>query len=87
MESEVYARRPQMEKKTNAPITPIQPLLGNLAPLGVINTAATRGGHGSHSRGGGAPVRKDTSPLKKRHPKEKTIWIEIPSSHNGEPRY
>ena len=51
------------EKKTSAPITPIQPLPG--APLGVINTAATRGGNGSHSRGGGGLVRKDTSPVKK----------------------
>ena len=42
-----------MEKLTNAPITPIRPLPGDSLPLGVINTAATRGGNGSHSRGGG----------------------------------
>ena len=52
-ESEVYPERPQMEKNTNAPITPIRPLSGDSAPLGVINTTATRGGNGSHSRGGG----------------------------------
>jgi len=54
---EVYPERPQMEKITNAPITPIRlgPLPGDSAPflLGVINTAATRGGNRSHSRGGG----------------------------------
>jgi len=44
-ESEVYPKRPQMEKKTNAPITPIRLLSGDSAPLGVINTAATRGGN------------------------------------------
>ena len=60
-ESEVYPKRPQMEKtKINAPITPIRPLPGDLAPLGVISTATTRGGNRSHSRGGGGPVRKDT---------------------------
>jgi hypothetical protein len=29
-----------MEKKTNAPITPVRPLPGDSAPLGVIDTAA-----------------------------------------------
>jgi len=42
-----------MEKKTEAPIPPIRPLPGDSAPLGVINTAATTGGNGSHSTGGG----------------------------------
>ena len=66
-ESEVYPLRPQMArgKKTNTPITPIQPLSGDSAPLGVINTAATRGGNESHSRGGGGQVHKDTFPFKK----------------------
>ena len=41
-----------MEKITNTPITPIQPLPGDWAPLTVINTEATRGGNGSHSTGG-----------------------------------
>ena len=56
-----------MEKKTNAPITPIRPLPGDSAPLGV-NTTATRGGNGSHSRGGGVSVRKHTSPVKSKNP-------------------
>jgi len=37
-----------------------------LKPLGVINTAATRGGNAFHFRGGGGPVRKDTSPFNKK---------------------
>ena len=44
-------QRPLIEQKHNAPITPIQPLLGDSAPLGVINTAATGSGNESHSRG------------------------------------
>jgi len=52
---------------------------------------ATRGGNGSHSRGEREPVRKDTSPVKKKSkgkiPEEKTIWVEVPSSPHGEPRY
>ena len=53
------------KKKPNAPITPIRLLPGDSAPLGVINTAATRGGNGIHYRGGGGgPVRKDTFPIK-----------------------
>jgi len=68
-ESEVYAKRPQMgKKKPNAPITPIQPLPGDSAPLDVIKTAATRCENGSHSRGGGGPVYKDTSPVKLKKP-------------------
>jgi len=59
-------------KKTNAPITPIRPLPGDSAPLGVINTAASRGGNESHSRGEGDPVHKDKSPLKKKNLKEKS---------------
>ena len=67
-ESEVYFKRPQMEKtKTNAHITPIRLLPGNSAPLGVINMAATRGGNGSHSRGGGGLVSKNTSPVKNKN--------------------
>jgi len=75
-----------MKKKTNSPFTPIRPLPGDSAPLGVINTAATRGGNESHSRGGWGPVRKDTSPvfffvwpphykkkLKEKNPKEKIV--------------
>ena len=65
-ESEVYPERPQMEKITNAPITPIRLLPGDSSPLVVINTAATRGGEEIHSRGGGGLVRKDTSPVKKK---------------------
>jgi len=53
--SEVYPspRRLEIEKKrTKAPITPIRPLPGDLAPLCAISTTATRGGDESHSRGG-----------------------------------
>ena len=32
------------------------------APLGAMNTPANRGLDGTHSRGGGGPVRKDQSP-------------------------
>ena len=32
-------------------------------------------------------VRKHTSPVKKKNPEEKTVWIEVPSSPHGEPRY
>jgi len=35
---------------------------------------------------GRRPVRKDTSLVKKK-PHEKTVWIEVPSSPHGEPRY
>jgi len=44
---------PLMEKIINASIAPIRPLPGDSSPLGVINTAATRGWNWSHSRGGG----------------------------------
>ena len=74
-------------KKTNAPITPIRPLPGDSAPLGVINTAASRGGNESHSRGEGDPVHNDKSPLKKKKPEGEIVWVEVPSSPNGEPRY
>ena len=68
-ESEVYPKRPQMEKKTNAPITPIRLLSGDSVLLGLINTVDTRGGNGIHSRGGGGgPVRKETFPVKKNPP-------------------
>jgi hypothetical protein len=62
-----------MEKRTNAPITPIRLLPGDSSPLVVINTAATRGGEEIHSRGGGGPVRKDQFPLKKKNPKKEKI--------------
>jgi len=56
-ESEVYPKRPQMETKTNAPITRIRPLPGDSAPLGVINTAATRGGNEATLEEGGVTSR------------------------------
>ena len=36
----------------------------------------------------GGPIRKDTSPVKKKPPKEKTVWVEVPSPLHGpgEPR-
>ena len=67
------------KKITNAPITPIRLLPDDSSPLVVINTAATRGGEEIHSRGGGGLVRKDTSPVKKKTPKEKTVLITVPS--------
>jgi len=76
-----------MENKTNAPITPIRPLPGDSALLGVINTAATRGGNGSHSRGGGGTDPQGHIPRKNKNPKEKTVWVEVPSAPHVEPRY
>ena len=64
-ESEVYPRRPKMEKKTNAPITPTRPLPGDSAPLGVMNTAATRCGNGSHLKEGGDRSARTHPPYKK----------------------
>jgi len=59
-----------MGEKNNASITLIRPLPGDSAPLGVINTAATRGGNQNHYRGGGGAVRKDTSLFKKKESKK-----------------
>jgi len=36
---------------------------------------------------GEGPVRKDTSRFKKKNPKEKPVWITVPSPPHGEPRY
>jgi len=69
--------------RTSAPITHIQRLPGDSAPLGVINTTVTRGRKEFHYRGGKGPVRKDQSSLKKNprtKPKEKIDWVEVPSS-------
>jgi len=65
-------------------------LPGDSAPLGVINTAATRGGNENHSREGGLPVRKDTSPLKinpRKKIRRRKPSGSIPSPPHGEPRY
>jgi len=51
-----------MGKKASAPVTHIRPQSGDSAPLGVINTAATRGGNEIRFRGEGELVRKDQSP-------------------------
>jgi len=48
--------------RTSAHITPIRRLPSDSAPVGVINTAVTRGKKEFHSRGGGGPVHKDQSP-------------------------
>jgi len=71
-EREVYPERPQMEKKTNTPITPIRLLPGDSSPLVVIKTAGTRGGEEIHSRGGGGTRPQGLIPLKKksRNPQE-----------------
>ena len=50
-------KRPQVQKKKHAPLTPTRPLPGDAAPWGVIHTVATRGRNESHSRGKGGPVR------------------------------
>jgi len=60
-----------MEKRTNAPITPIRLLPGDSSPLVVINTAATRGGEEIHSRGGGGTGPQGPIPLKKKIQKKK----------------
>ena len=60
-----------MEKKSNAPITPIRLLPGDSSNLVVINKADARGGEEIHSRGGGGPVRKDQFPSKKKIQKKK----------------
>jgi len=58
---------------------------GDSAPLGVINTAVTRGRKEVHSRGGGGParVRKNHNPHQKKTPgktlKVKTVLVEVPS--------
>jgi len=70
-ESEVYPERPQMEKITNAPITPIQLLPDYSSPLVVINTAATRGGKEIYSRGRGGTGPQGPILLKKKIQKKK----------------
>jgi len=46
------------------------------APLGVINTAVTRGGKEVHSRGGGGTVKKK---IQQKNPEERIVWVEVPS--------
>jgi len=70
--------------RTSAPITPIQRLPGGSAPLGVINTAVTRGRVEFRSRGGGGPVRKDQS-LKKKNPIKKSQWKKSTGSRSQVP--
>jgi len=60
--NEVYLDGLRWEKKTNTPITPIQPLSGDSAPLGVVNTVTTRGGNETHSRGGGGLITRTHPP-------------------------
>jgi len=55
--------------RTSAPITPIRRLPGDSAPLGVIDTAVTRGRKEFHSMAGWGPVCKDQS-LKKKSKKK-----------------
>ena len=49
--------------------TPIRPLPGDSAPLGVVNTAVTRGGAGIRSRGEGGRAARPRSPFKKKFQK------------------
>ena len=72
-ESEVCPRRPQMEKKTNATITPIRLLPGDSACLIEINTAAARGSEEIHSRGGGGTGPQGLISRKKQNPKKEKI--------------
>ena len=60
-----------MEKRTNAPITPIRLLPGDSSSLFVINTAVTRGGEEIHSRGGGGTGPQGPIPLQKKIQKKK----------------
>jgi len=71
-ESEVNPERPQMEKITKAPITPIRLLPGDSSPLVEINTAAARGGEEIHSRGGGGTAPQGPIPLKKKSKKKQS---------------
>ena len=69
---------------TSAPITPIRRLSGGSAPLGVINTAVTRGRMELHSRGGGGASPQGPIPPKKKKsnkkiPEEEFDWVEFPS--------
>jgi len=70
-EREVYPERPQMEKITNIPITPIRFLPGDSSPLVVINTATTRGREEIHSRGWGGTGPQGLIPLKNKSKKRK----------------
>jgi len=70
-EREVYPERPQMEKITNTPITPIRFLPGDSSPLVVINTATTRGREEIHSRGWGGTGPQGLIPLKNKSKKRK----------------
>jgi hypothetical protein len=79
-ESEVHPERPQVKKITNAPNNPIRLLPGDSAPLGVITTAATRGGEGSHSRGGGGTGPQGHIPLKIKNPEGETRLDHGPKS-------
>jgi len=82
-EGEVYPKRSQMEKKTKAPVTPTRQLSGDSVPSSVMITAATRGGNGSHSRGGMGPIRKDTSTgKKKRRRKPSGSRFQVPHMAN-----
>jgi len=65
-ESEVYPEQSQMEKKTNAPITPIQLLPGDSSPLVVINKTGTRGRKKSTLEEGGDWSARTHPPLKKK---------------------
>ena len=71
-EREVYPERPQMEKITNAPITPIRPVPGDSSPLFVFNKEGNRGQEEIHSRGGGGTgPQKPNFPFKKNPKKDK----------------
>jgi len=61
----------ELEKITNAPITPIQLLPGDSSPLVVIKTAAPRGGEEIHSRGGGRTGAQGPIPLSKKSKRKK----------------
>jgi len=74
-DSQVYPRRPQMEKMCSAHITPIRPLPGDSAHISAIKIAASRGGDEKHSGGGGRlvpglPIQKQD---KTKNPRERLL--------------
>ena len=71
--------------RTSAPITPIRRLPGGSPPLGVINTAVTRGRMEFHSRGGGGTSPQGPIPQKKKSKKKKSRRKKLTGSRSQVP--
>ena len=75
-------------KQTSPPITPIRRLPGDSAPLGGMNTAATKGGEEVHSRGEGGTGPQGPIPIKKKiqeiKPEGEDRLCRGPKSSHGE---